>query len=70
MPSMPMFTTPERSFMKPHSAPSMIGTAAAMIVGASTGSWTMTYTTNWMTMPMTGMSYRNSTAVYLVACSP
>ena len=26
IPSMPMLTTPERSFMKPHSAPSAIGT--------------------------------------------
>ena len=42
MPSMPMLTTPERSFMKPHRAPSTIGTAAAMIVGARMGSWTMT----------------------------
>ena len=29
MPSMPMLTTPERSFMKPHSAPSAIGAPAA-----------------------------------------
>ena len=27
IPSMPMFTTPERSFMIPHSAPSAIGVA-------------------------------------------
>ena len=41
MPSMPMLTTPDRSFMKPHSAPRAIGAAAAMIVGAMTGSCTM-----------------------------
>jgi len=37
MPSMPIFTTPERSFMKPHSAPRAIGVAAATMVGAKTG---------------------------------
>ena len=31
MPSMPMLTTPDRSYMTPHSAPSAIGTAAATI---------------------------------------
>ncbi len=37
MPSIPMFTTPERSFMNPHSAPSATGTAAATTMGAMTG---------------------------------
>ena len=37
MPSMPMFTTPERSFMIPHSAPRAIGAASATMIGAITG---------------------------------
>ena len=41
MPSMPMFTTPERSFMKPHSAPRAIGVAAATMVGAMIGRTSM-----------------------------
>jgi hypothetical protein len=42
MPSMPMFTTPERSFMNPHSAPRAIATAAPMMVGAMIGNTSMT----------------------------
>ena len=37
MPSMPMFTTPDRSFMIPHSAPSAIGAASPTKIGAITG---------------------------------
>ena len=38
IPSMPMFTTPDRSFMIPHKAPSAIGAASATKIGAITGS--------------------------------
>jgi len=34
MPSMPMFTTPPRSFMIPHRAPSAIGVASPMMICA------------------------------------
>ncbi len=37
IPSMPMFTTPERSFMIPHSAPRAIGAASATKIGAISG---------------------------------
>ncbi len=37
IPSMPMFTTPDRSFMIPHSAPSAIGAARATKIGAMSG---------------------------------
>ena len=37
MPSMPMFTMPERSFMTPHSAPSAIGVASPRTIGAMPG---------------------------------
>ncbi len=37
IPSMPMFTTPDRSFMIPHSAPSATGAASATKIGAITG---------------------------------
>ena len=41
MPSMPMFTTPLRSFMKPHSAPRPMGVESVMI---SPPFWTTTWT--------------------------
>ncbi len=41
MPSMPMLTTPERSFMKPHMAPRAMGVAAPMMVGAMIGRTSM-----------------------------
>ena len=34
MPSMPMFTTPERSFITPHSAPRASGVARARMIVA------------------------------------
>ena len=37
IPSMPMFTTPDRSFMIPHRAPRAIGAASATKIGAITG---------------------------------
>ena len=37
IPSMPMFTMPDRSFMIPHRAPSAIGAASATKIGAITG---------------------------------
>ena len=37
MPSMPMFTMPERSFMTPHSAPKAIGVARPSTMGAMPG---------------------------------
>ena len=37
MPSIPMFTTPERSFMIPHSAPKAIGVARPSTIGAMPG---------------------------------
>ena len=41
IPSMPMFTTPDRSFMIPHKAPSAIGAASATKIGAITGTVVM-----------------------------
>ena len=37
IPSMPMFTMPDRSFMTPHSAPSAIGVARPSTMGAMPG---------------------------------
>ena len=37
MPSMPMFTMPDRSFMTPHRAPSAIGAARPSTIGAIPG---------------------------------
>ena len=37
MPSMPMLTTPDRSYMTPHRAPRAIGVASARMIGAMSG---------------------------------
>ena len=37
IPSMPMFTMPDRSFMTPHSAPSAMGVARPSMIGAMPG---------------------------------
>ncbi len=55
IPSMPMLTTPLRSFITPQSAPSAIGTASPSTIGAMSGITEIRYAMNWMTYPSTGM---------------
>ena len=58
IPSMPMLTTPLRSFITPHSAPSAIGVASARVCGARFvfRIALIRYPTTWKMNPRSGMS--------------
>ena len=59
MPSMPMLTTPERSFMKPHRAPSAMGRGQDHDDGRDERQHLDEVATSWNARPMTGMSIQD-----------
>ena len=70
MPSMPMFTTPERSFIIPHIAPRAIGVASARMIVEFEVTTSTLYATSWKISPRTGMSNGNSIGQGGVVCPP
>jgi len=70
IPSMPMFTTPERSFIIPHIAPRAIGVARARMIVEFEVTTSTLYATSWKISPRTGMSNRKSIGQGGVVCPP